>query len=92
MRPDPPGHPSSPGCLSDRAIFGFANARRVLCGHDASALAQPVRSASRLLFVGKQLGVFAFAWGAIGRARRCPAHATRRSFTVLRSFVGSASR
>ena len=87
-----PGRPEASGCALIRLehalqpwvaflivpIFGFANAGVSFAGMSASALAQPVPLGIALgLFVGKQLGVFAFAWGAIRAGLAdVPAHAT----------------
>jgi NhaA family Na+:H+ antiporter len=47
-------------------VFGFANAGVSFEGFDASTLLGPVPLGIALgLFLGKQLGVFAFAWAAI---------------------------
>ena len=59
-------------------VFGFANAGVSFAGMSASALAQPVPLGIALgLFLGKQFGVFAFAWGTIRAGLAdLPAHAT----------------
>lgn len=59
-------------------VFGFANAGVSFAGISPSALAQPVPlGIAAGLFLGKQLGVFAFAWGAIRlRLADVPANAT----------------
>jgi NhaA family Na+:H+ antiporter len=59
-------------------IFGFANAGISLTGMALSTLLAPVPLGVALgLFVGKQVGVFAFAWAAIRmRLADLPANAT----------------
>jgi NhaA family Na+:H+ antiporter len=59
-------------------IFGFANAGVSFAGVGPSALVQPVPLGIMLgLFLGKQIGVFGFAWLAIRmRLADLPAHAT----------------
>jgi Na+:H+ antiporter, NhaA family len=59
-------------------IFGFANAGVSFVGVNASALVAPVPLGIFLgLFLGKQLGVFAFAWAAIRmKWADLPSHAT----------------
>lgn len=59
-------------------IFGFANAGVPLAGVGLSALAQPVPLGIMLgLLVGKQIGVFGFAWAAIRlKMAEIPAHAS----------------
>jgi NhaA family Na+:H+ antiporter len=63
-------------------IFGFANAGVSFAGMGLASLAQPVPMGVALgLFLGKQLGVFGFAWLAIkAGVASLPRHAT---FTQL---------
>lgn len=63
-------------------VFGFANAGVSFAGMGLSSLAQPVPLGVALgLFLGKQLGVFGFAWLAIKSGiASLPRHAT---FTQL---------
>jgi NhaA family Na+:H+ antiporter len=59
-------------------IFGFANAGVSFVGLDLAALMQPVPLGVALgLFVGKQIGVYAFAWATVRAGwAQLPAHAT----------------
>jgi NhaA family Na+:H+ antiporter len=71
-------------------IFGFANAGVSLAGFTPAALLDPVPlGVAAGLFVGKQLGVFGFAWAAIrlGLAD-LPAHATWRQFYGVAVLCG----
>ncbi|MBC7767654.1 MAG: Na+/H+ antiporter NhaA, partial [Phycisphaerales bacterium] len=71
-------------------IFGFANAGVSLAGFTPAALLDPVPlGVAAGLFIGKQLGVFGFAWAAIrfGLAD-LPAHATWRQFYGVAVLCG----
>jgi NhaA family Na+:H+ antiporter len=71
-------------------IFGFANAGVSLAGFTPAALLDPVPlGVAAGLFLGKQLGVFGFAWAAIrlGLAD-LPAHATWRQFYGVAVLCG----
>jgi NhaA family Na+:H+ antiporter len=71
-------------------IFGFANAGVSLAGFTPSALLDPVPlGVAAGLFLGKQVGVFGFAWAAIrfGLAD-LPANATWRQFYGVAILCG----
>ncbi|MFO1183294.1 MAG: Na+/H+ antiporter NhaA [Bauldia sp.] len=59
-------------------VFGFANAGVSFGGMDAASMLAPVPLGIALgLFLGKQIGVFSFAWAAIRlRIAQMPPHAT----------------
>jgi NhaA family Na+:H+ antiporter len=71
-------------------IFGFANAGVSFAGMDASVLLEPVPLGIALgLFLGKQLGVFGFAWGAIrAGVADLPAHASWLQFYGVALLCG----
>ncbi|WP_291852484.1 Na+/H+ antiporter NhaA [Bradyrhizobium sp.] len=71
-------------------VFGFANAGVSFSGMSPAALLAPVPLGIALgLFVGKQLGVFAFAWGAIRfNLADLPAHATWAQFYGVALLCG----
>ena len=95
LRPQNQGHPGGysplhalehalhkPVALLIVPVFGFANAGVSFAGMGLGSLAQPVPMGVALgLFLGKQLGVFGFAWLAIKSGiATLPRHA---SFTQL---------
>ncbi|MNX38831.1 Na(+)/H(+) antiporter NhaA [compost metagenome] len=71
-------------------IFGFANAGVSFAGMGLSSLAQPVPMGVALgLFLGKQLGVFGFAWLAIKSGiASLPRHATMRQVYGVSMLCG----